>query len=375
NMKIELDSTGTIDNFVKIIEKFDKSNNINGILILSCDANNFRKEDLDIILTNISKPILGGIFPSIIHGNKRLDRGTIFVGLDSKPNINIIQNISDNDTNFENLIKLNGKNNSKVNTMFVFVDGFANRISAFIDSLFINYGLKYNYIGGGVGSLSLTQKPCIYTNKGLLEDCAIIGGISSESGIGVTHGWKEGSGPYKVTKADKNVIKEIDWKPAFEIYKAFVNKHSGEIINKENFFEIAKAYPFGISKMGSEKIVRDAIAVNENNSIVCIGEVPEESYIFILTGNVNSLVSAADIALKMSKKYLPSNKKHKYSFFIDCISRALFLDKDFQKELDIVNQEDIPLFGALTLGEIANSKKDYLEFYNKTSVMGVFEKL
>ena len=74
-------------------------------------------------------------------------------------------------------------------TMFVFVDGFASRISAFIESLFNTYSLELNFIGGGAGSLSMVQKPCILSNNGLLEDVAIIASIKSESGIGVRHGW------------------------------------------------------------------------------------------------------------------------------------------------------------------------------------------
>lgn len=374
-MKVEVDYSGTIENFAKIIESFDKSKSINGIIILSCDANDFCKDEVDKILLNIAKPVFGGIFPSIIYANKKLDKGTIIVGIDSKPEINIIQNISDENINFENQIKLNEKNHSPIKTMFVFVDGLSGRISSFIDSIFINYGLEYNYIGGGAGSLSFNQKPCIYTNQGLLKDCAIIAGVSSESGVGVAHGWEDIEGPYKVTKAYKNIIKELDWKPAFEVYKNIVNKYSEIKISKDNFFDIAKAFPFGLSKMGSEKIVRDPIAVNSDNSLVCVGEVPEEAYIYILKGNPNLLITAAETALKLGKQYLPFNKKHKYSFFIDCISRVLFLEDDFQKELDIVNKDHLQLFGALTLGEIANNKKKYLEFYNKTTVIGTFEKL
>jgi hypothetical protein len=51
----------------------------------------------------------------------------------------------------------------------------------------------------------------------------------------------------------------------------------------------------------------------------------------------------------------------------------LFLEKNFAYELEAVHDGQMPLIGALTLGEIANNGKDYLEFYNKTSVVGVLE--
>ncbi len=374
-MNIEVDYLGTIDKFKNLIEKLDRLKGVNGILIFSCDANNFDKTEVDKILKNTSKPILGGVFPAIIYGNKKLNKGTIIVGLENKPYINIIKNISNSSTDFESQLLLYQKKLIKIKTMFVFVDGLANRINDFVHSIFINYGLEYNYIGGGAGSLSFVQKPCIYTNQGLLEDCAVIAGVASKIGIGVAHGWSEIGGPYKVTKSDKNVIYELDYKPAFEVYKTVVDKCSDNKICKENFFEIAKAFPFGINMIGSEKIVRDPFAVNNDNSLVCVGEVPQESYIYVLNGNVKSLLNAAKTALDMGKQYFSENNNHKYSLFIDCISRVLFLGNEFQNELDIVNQKDIPLFGALTIGEIANSKKDYLEFYNKTAVVGNFENI
>ena len=70
---------------------------------------------------------------------------------------------------------------------------------------------------------------------------------------------------------------------------------------------------------------------------------------------------------------MDEKKGHKTTFFIDCISRVLFLEGDFEQELQAVSRSGIPLIGALTLGEIANSRNDYLEFYNKTSVVGVLQ--
>ncbi|HIE56438.1 MAG TPA: histidine kinase, partial [Chromatiaceae bacterium] len=58
---------------------------------------------------------------------------------------------------------------------------------------------------------------------------------------------------------------------------------------------------------------------------------------------------------------------------MDCISRALFLGDHFQRELDAFSQPGLPMLGALTIGEIANHGDDYLEFYNKTAVVGILE--
>lgn len=64
-----------------------------------------------------------------------------------------------------------------------------------------------------------------------------------------------------------------------------------------------------------------------------------------------------------------------FTLFIDCISHVLFMGEAFHQELDAVYDENIYFIGALTLGEIANNKKHYLEFYNKTAVIANTERL
>ena len=55
---------------------------------------------------------------------------------------------------------------------------------------------------------------------------------------------------------------------------------------------------------------------------------------------------------------------------MDCISRVLFLGERIVDELETA-AGDRELYGALTLGEIADDGRNYLEFYNKTSVLGL----
>lgn len=372
-MKIQVDRTGSVEAFRNIIAKMQADKTIGSLLILACDGNSFSPEMIDADLKKADKPIFGGIFPEIIYKKEKLEKGIIIAGLSKKSEVYIIPNLSDMQVDYEKIIDEKIPDLGKTKTMFVLVDGFAHRISALIDGLFNIFGLEVNYIGGGAGSLSMRQKPCLFTNEGLVQDSAILALTDIESGVGVSHGWNEISGPYKVTEADRNIIKTLDWKPAFQVYREVVEKHLNQVFSADNFFDIAKGYPFGISKLGTEKIVRDPFSVGENNSLICVGEVPEESYVHILNGNISSLVNAAKKALSLSKDAFKLKRGHNTTLFMDCISRVLFLEDKFGQEIEAVYDEQIPLIGALTIGEIANSGKDYLEFYNKTAVVGVLE--
>jgi len=372
-MIIQVDKTGTVEGLENTINSVAKHQEVKGLFILACDANKFTPDTVDEKLRKVTKPLFGGIFPAIIHEKEKLEKGTIVAGLSAEPNVQIVPNLSDMAVEYDDIIDEKIPESGDTKTMFVLVDGFAKRISELIDSLFNVFGLEFNYIGGGAGSLSFVQKPCLFTNAGLLQDSAILAMLDMESGVGVSHGWKTISGPYKVTESDRSIIKTLDWQPAFDVYREIVESHSNKVFSDDNFFDIAKCYPFGISKLGTEKIVRDPYMVGENSSLICVGEVPEGAFVDILNGDLNSLVTAAKRALYLGEETFKSKSSNRTILFMDCISRVLFLQEKFSDEINAIYNENTPLIGALTIGEIANSGRDYLEFYNKTSVVGVLE--
>ncbi len=364
---IIFDPTGSIESFTNNINILSSKNE--SVMILACDANGFKKELIDPILLKHTISIIGGIFPSIIYNAKKYDQGTLFIGLNDKMQVNVIKDISqkDYDKLDGDMEELIGDFDKSVRTMFVFIDGLTKHIGKCINVLFDNYGLEINYIGGGSGSLSFEQKPSLFTNYGLLQDALVYAYSKRQSSIGVRHGWKSISGPYQVTKSEATIIKELDYKPAFELYKGVVDQYASEPINEENFFEIAKSFPFGINSVSDTKIVRDPIILN-GTEMVCVGNVEEGIYVDILEGSSDALLKAAKDAADISQEYM--NFENDFTLFIDCISRVLFLEENFDGEIKAVYKGNAPLVGALTFGEIANNGRDYLEFYNKTSVVG-----
>lgn len=369
-MNIEFLQDSNIDNFEFALNKV--SQDAKSILILSCDKNDYDLHKMNLILSACDVPIIGGVFPQIIYQNEHYEIGSIIISLDDFLDVNLIENISDNsEKSLEDTIEEKvGELEDEIKTMFVFVDGLSKNINALILGLFENFGLSLNYIGGGAGSLSFVQKPCIFTNKGLIQDCAILATTKLQSAIGVKHGWLPVSEPMKVTLSNANIIEEIDYKPAFEVYKNIVENISNKKFNKDNFFEISKAYPLGINKLSGEMVVRDPIMLDDDNNLVCVGDVATNSFISILEGSDDSLIEAVIDA----KQEALLNNMDTFILFIDCISRALFMGDNFSKELDAVYEKNQVLIGALTLGEIANNKKYYLEFYNKTAVIAKIQR-
>ena len=373
-MHVQVDKTGTLRGLQESIDAVQGAG-CRSIILFACDQNGFQPSDIDPVLQNVSVPLIGGIFPAIIFGKDKLDKGTIALGCSRPVQTVRISDLENTVADIEAVLDAEFSEAIHFETLFVFVDAFSTHIGRTIEALFNVFGLEPNYIGCGAGSLSLRQKPCLFTNSGLVQNTTIIAAVPSVSGIGVTHGWQSFSGPFRVTKSEGNIIHTLDWRPAFNVYREAIETVSDKRFSGNDFYDISKAFPFGITKFGAERVVRDPIRVNVNQSLTCVGEVHEGDFVDILTGDEKTLLDAVARARRDSEGRFPQDKRERFVLFIDCISRVLFLGDHFYREIEAVYNPDFPLIGACTMGEIANTGNQYLEFYNKTSVVAQVESL
>ncbi len=367
-MHYRIDKTGSLSALRAILEEFD-SQGVESLLVLACERNAYEKKELDRLLRTTRTPLAGGLFPFILQGTERMERGCIVLGLNAASSVHVIPDMSHPDADYERLIEETLDPQGSFPTLLVLLDGHSKRISDFIDGLYSVLGLEINYIGGGAGSMDLVQKPCLLSNDGLLEDCALLVALQLASGVGVSHGWLPADGPFRITEVAGNNIVSLNWEPAFQVYRRLVERLSGQKMDRKNFFQQAMKYPFGIAKIGTEFLVRDPVGVTNNDALVCVGDVPQGSHVNLLKGNEQSLILAARQACHSSRLNYQGAAEGSFRLFIDCLSRMLFLGDSFHKEIEAVSGDGIPLFGACTLGEIANNGRDYLEFYNKTAVV------
>lgn len=301
--------------------------------------------------------VTGAIFPEVILNNEHYKEGLLASVLDDKFNVNLVEDIKDfskEDTTFVNK-----------ESLIIIIDGLSPDISVFLDSLFGSVSPQTQIVGGGAAKMTLVQEPVILYNGTWYQNAAIVLSVNSQLHISIENGWDNLVGPFVATSTEKNVLKTLNYSNAFEVYKKYVEEDSSRKFTKDNFFDISKSYPLGIIKFDKKVVVRDPITLDENNNMVLVGDIPQNSTITILKGNKQNLIDSSNKAVLKLNKELNKNV-----FVFDCISRLFFLDEEL-KEITKELKDNSILFGVLSMGEIANSGDEYVSFYNRTCVLGM----
>jgi hypothetical protein len=331
------------------------------LLVFIADKSKAQANSLIAFCNQHGLKIFGGIYPSIIQGTTSFEDGFLMIQIPEVEYVLKFDNLDE--SNFPKIANL-----EDVRTALLLTDGLMTQTDSFLRKIYGVLGSNMNIVGGGAGSLSLRQEPCLFTNEGLFQNGAVVALLKTKSKIGVKHGWKAFAGPFIATSTEKNIIKELNWQPAFEVYKKVIESNSSVKFTEKNFTEIARTFPFGIYKEGAEFIVRDPFVVNDNNEIICISDIPENSTLQILTGYPETLIEAAK---HVAESTLTRENLSNLMIF-DCISRVLYLDERFEDELqaiqEVYNSSICNIRGVATLGEIASTGTGFVDFYNKTIV-------
>ena len=351
----------TGDEFHATLREFDGDPAVGGLLVLATPGESFTPAAVDETLRELSTPVFGGLFPKVIYDGRVDADGAIVAGIEERPAVETIsaadEPISAADSNDE--------------TAFVFVDAYADDGDQFVQQLFNAYGVEYTYIGGGAGTLSGEKRHCLFTGDGLVGDAAVVATVTAESSVGVEHGWTDIGGPFEITAATGRRLESLDGQPAYDRYAEIVEAETDRTVTKPNFFEVATSHPFGISRLGAERIVRDPFEVDDDGSLRCFGELPEGEFVHILEGDPESLITAAERAHETASA---GGAETCALITFDCLSRAQYLDEEFDRELSALSQTASTI-GALTIGEVANDGRGHLEYYNKTAVVGAIDGL
>lgn len=345
-------------------------------LFVAVGANSsFELNDLLAGLDQHVKHYFGGVFPGIIRGGRRYDRGFVISRVPCACKPQIIEAVSGGNSRIPPALPETAQQCDKLTAM-VLVDGLSAGLTPFLERLHAALdGRQMTFLGGGAGRLDMKQAPCVFTQDGLFMDAAAVALVPRASLLGIRHGWEKLEGPFTATRTTGNLLIQMDGQDAFSVYRKIVESAAGKAFNMHDFYTLSSRYPLGIERDGG-LMVRDPLKLDDEGHLVCCGDIPEGAALHILKGDPAKLIAAADEAARAClSRAFSANVTH--AFVIDCVSRMMFLRDLFERELDVINRQlaiavsgPEPL-GFLSLGEIASDSRAAPLLYNKTTVLSM----
>jgi len=178
-------------------------------------------------------------------------------------------------------------------------------------------------------------------------------GNSLIAATGVGLGWKPYGPPRKVTKSDKNVVLELDGKPALPLYNMYIGSHSAKGLPGSGL-----NFPFAIIEDGKRDIekIRTLLAIDpKNNSLTFAGNVNEGETVRFCQSTHDRLVEGAGDAAHLVSNHTNVNQTG-LAICVSCVGRKGVMAELVTDEVKLVQQilgGQTAITGFYSYGEFA----------------------
>ncbi|MEM7656306.1 MAG: FIST C-terminal domain-containing protein, partial [Bacteroidota bacterium] len=185
---------------------------------------------------------------------------------------------------------------------------------------------------------------------------------------GSVGGW-DPFGPERViTRAEGNVLYELDGKPALTLYKKYLGEAAEELPAS------ALQFPLTIRPKGAQTLgtVRTILSIDEEvGSMTFAGDMPEGSIAQLMMANFDRLIEgAADAANSASFEAIQQTSGDKLSIMVSCVGRKIVLGQRIADEVEAVVEglgDSWSSLGFYSYGEISpHSETGSCDLHNQT---------
>jgi hypothetical protein len=150
-------------------------------------------------------------------------------------------------------------------------------------------------------------------------------------------GWKP-FGPLRtITRAEGNVLYELDGHSALDLYKTYLGGHAAQLPASGLLFPIVVT-----GAQGGEGVVRTVLSVNDQDgSMTFAGDIPQGGTAQLMKTNVDDLVDGATAAAETSLAGL-GDKRPELALLVSCVGRKLVMKQRVEEEVEAIRD----IFGA-----------------------------
>ncbi|MFO0565676.1 MAG: FIST C-terminal domain-containing protein [Polyangiaceae bacterium] len=319
-------------------------------------------------------PLVGGIVPGlVVHGGFRR-RGVLLSSFDGgAPRRIVAMPRVDGkfaDAAISELADFVTANASPDGTdsLLLLVDTTLGDIGEIVDRLYQEVGDMVGYVGTCVGSETFVRMPCVFDERTFAAGALVAVLLRGHPGASMAHHYRGGDALWVATTTTGGRIAAIDGRPAFDVYRELVQREYGVAIDRENFYRYGVHFPLALNRGQGEPLVRIPIQVEDDGSVFCSGDVPENTLLSVVRaiprddlGAAEAVGAGACAGVDVGSAVL--------TFY--CAGRFLHLDEAAATREITALEAAIhprPLFGVLSLGEIGSPKQTYPAFHNATIV-------
>ncbi len=346
-----------------------------GAWILLAEADAALVPALQSLFADLNLALAGAVFPALVHSEGMCNRGLWAIAWEHMPPHVLLPEALVTEAQLgaqlRELVDAHaGDDDPQRSTLFMFVDAMVPNIGSLLDAAYLELADRVRYAGVNAGSETFRPVPCLFDRENLLEG-GLLAALLPPADVVVEHGYKEPGRFVAASSTAGNRIQEIDWRPAFDVYRERIHEQFGVDVNRDNFYRMAVHFPFGIQRADGDVLVRIPVALEDDGSLFCVGEVPENAILALLESpQPNDAASSRKIAAKLLAQ--PGADQAMLAFY--CAGRRLHLGADAAEAEIRALAEAVhprPLVGALSLGEIGSSHRGGYPLFHNAALVAV----
>lgn len=163
-------------------------------------------------------------------------------------------------------------------------------------------------------------------------------------------GWQPFGPVRKITRAENNVLYELDGGSALDLYKTYLGDHSSQLPGS------ALLFPIVVTEADNEQgVVRTVLSVDEEaKSMTFAGDIPQEGTAQLMKTNVDDLVDGATMAAETSLSGL-GDVRPELALLVSCVGRKLVMKQRIEEEVEAIRDVfgvDTKITGFYSYGEL-----------------------
>ncbi|MEA1907043.1 MAG: FIST N-terminal domain-containing protein [Euryarchaeota archaeon] len=269
-------------------------------------------------------------------------------------------------------------------TAIVMIDGLSGvgEEVALLASYIFNRGVSI--VGGMAGDDFNMKETFVFCDDRVATDALGVCLLASKMPLftGVKHGHTPLSRALKVTRAQANVLHEINDAPAWDVWKeetAEIARNRGvdveKLVDPAEIAQFFTNYSLGLAteKEGQYKI-RWPVSINDDGALNFACGIAEGSVFRIMDGSdQENQINAAEGAAVLAKESAKDAGYFEFAGMLvfDCAVRQLMLGGRFSEAVDRFKKvlPGVPLLGWETYGELRLEPGQFSGFHNTTSVV------